>query len=261
MTFTPTDLAPWPLPDAPPAGRAPAAVRAAFRSGSSAALPLRLVCAAGAYDAFAATWWYFRWADDVVDAPGRDPENVRRFVASQRVLLANVRDPAGPEEAAVARALAHPKYGPGLWCAADLMLRALEFDAWRGPEPLPAAEIEAQIARIGDGFALALWTCLGASGEPTEAARELARAATAAHQLRDLREDLALGYCNVPEEALPNGLVADDVSAWAARRKAEVDARFSRALAGLSGVPWRARFVFTLLAWRYRRGLRGWGSP
>lgn len=261
MTFSPTDLARWPLPAAPSARGTSAAVRAAFRSGSSAALPLWLVCAAGAYDAFAATWWYFRWADDVVDAPGRDAEVVRHFVASQRVLLANVRDPASPEEAAVARALAHPRYGPGLWCAADLMLRALELDAWRGPEPLPAAEIEAQIARIGDAFAIALWTCLGAPGEPTEAARELARAATAAHQLRDLREDFALGYCNVPAEALPNGLREDDLSAWATRRVAEVDARFARALAGLSGVPWRARFVFTLLAWRYRRGLRGWGNP
>jgi phytoene/squalene synthetase len=233
---------------------APAA-RAAFRAGSSTAWPLWLVCPADAYDAFASAWAYFRWADDVVDAPLRVQAEVVRFVADQQALLAGARRARNAPEAALEAALAHPVHGPALACAARGMMGALAWDASRGSEVRSRAELDAQIGRIGDAYALALWTCLGEAGEASWAARELARAATAAHQIRDLHEDLRLGYCNVPAEALDDG-----IPAWAGRRATELDARFAAGLRGLAGVGWRARFVFVSLGWRYRWGLRQWAA-
>lgn len=230
----------------------------AFERGSSAARLLRLACPADTYAAFAATWAYFRWADDTVDVPGRDAAAAAAFVADQRALLTGARAPARPEEVAWQHALAHPTAGEALRAASLGMLDALAWDATRAATPPPRAEIDAQIARIGDAYVRAVWACTGAPGEPVPAAFALARAATAAHHVRDRHEDLALGYCNAAADDLAGPVGPAALDAWAARRRGEIDADFARALGGLAGVPWRTRLVLVALGWRYRLGLRRW---
>ncbi|MCB9688727.1 MAG: hypothetical protein H6738_18775 [Alphaproteobacteria bacterium] len=228
----------------------PDVVVGAFHERCSAAPVLRWCLPEDGLRTFAAAWVYFRWADDLVDAPDRDPAEVRRFVADQAALLAGARDAARLEEEALVACLADPVRGPAMRTACARMLEALRFDAHRPPRSL-APELEAQIARIGDAYATALWACAHEGRAPTDvpaAACALARAATAAHQVRDLHLDLRLGYDNVPEgeERGPT---------WVAARKVEVDARFARWLPGLRGLSWRPRWAFRLLAWKYRVAL------
>jgi hypothetical protein len=220
------------------------AVVTRFRAGCGAAPVLAWCLPADGFRTFAAAWVYFRWADDVVDAPGRDPAEVRRFVASQAGLLAGLRPAAGEEEGALLACLGDPRRGSAMARACGRMLEALRFDAHRPPR-LPEAELEAQIARIGEAYATALWACADGPSEPSPAACALARAATAAHQVRDLRVDLELGYDNVPEGS-------ERGPAWVAARAVEVDGRFARWLPGLRGLAPRVAWAFRLLAWRYR---------
>jgi phytoene/squalene synthetase len=217
-----------------------------------AAWLLRLLAPASGFRQFCRVYAYFRWADDVVDAPGRDPAAVRVFAARQRVRLDAGGLPEHPAEAAVDAALAE---APALRVAVDGMWDALDFDVARGSGPLPDAEIEAQIARIGDAYLAGLAWCVGVREPLPPAVLELSRAATAAHQLRDLEVDLALGYCNVPVEVL--GGADPDPAALApwvrARARAQL-ARFDAGLAATRAVrPWRARIAIALFGWRYRR--------
>lgn len=232
--------------------------RRAFSAGSSASRPLWWVCERSHWDAFACVWSYFRWADDIVDAPNRDAAAVQAFVADQSTLLAGEREAEALAEVALQHALAHPAVGTRLHAASVTMLAALAFDAARGPEPMPAAALDAQLDRIGGAFAEAVWACTGAAGSASEPARSLARCATAAHHLRDLHEDLALGYCNVSVEDVGAGLSGSAMAVWAQRRANTVDAAFAEGLRGLGGTPLRTRAPLTILALAYRRGLRGW---
>lgn len=239
----------------PPGLRAPLALEPVvpdevvevFRDRCGAARVLGLCLPPSGLRTFAAAWVYFRWADDVVDAPGRDPVEVRRFVVDQAALLAGSRDAVRLEEEALVACLADPVRGEAMRRACGRMLAALRFDAHR-PARSPASDLEAQLARIGDAYATALWACAHEGPPPTDvpaAACALARAATAAHQVRDLELDLELGYDNVPEGE-------ERGPAWVTARRAEVDARFARWLPELRGLSWRPRWAFRLLAWKYR---------
>ncbi|MDP2307788.1 MAG: hypothetical protein Q8P18_17315 [Pseudomonadota bacterium] len=194
---------------------------------------------------------YFRWADDIVDAPGRDPALVAEFVVSQRALVAGERAPAALPEAALRLALADAALLPivmGMW-------EALAFDAARGTAPLPNDVLDRQVAHVGDAYLAAMWLCSGAAGAPPPGLAALSRAATLTHVLRDLEVDLALGYVN-----LPPGVSATDggaVAAWVLARCEDAEARFAEGARILPVVrPWRTRWLVGLFAWRYRRVLR-----
>lgn len=206
-------------------------------------------------EAFVRLYAYFRWADDIVDAPGRDPAEVARFVAGQAALRAGERPAAGPAEAALVEALAAE---PRLRAAADTMAAALAFDARRTSESLAPADAEAQVVRVGDAFLGALWVCLGEPGAPPPELARLARGATRAHLLRDREVDEALGYVNRP--AGPDGRPVP-VAAWAAATAAAARADFAAGRAALSGVGrWRTRLVLRLWAWRYASRLAAWAA-
>ncbi len=203
---------------------------------------MRAVCPRAGFRAFANVYGYFRWADDIVDAPGRDPARVRGFVVSQLALVHGERPAAELPEAALLAGLAA---APALRPAVDRMWEALAFDAHRGPDVLADTELDAQVARVGDAWIDALWWCAGA-GTPPPGAREAARAATLVHVLRDRDVDRALGYRNGPDDP-----------AWAAAGAAEAERRFVVGEAAIRGAgTWRARLLVRALVWKYRRTLR-----
>lgn len=219
----------------------------------------RIFATRAGFERFCLVYAHFRWADDIVDAPGRDPAAVARFVAEQRGRIATGGDPgAHPAEAAVTRALAED---PSLRPAVEGMWEALAWDAARGPGPRPAAEIEAQIRRIGDAYLLGLCNALGVRDPLPEAIFELSRAATGVHQIRDVSVDRSLGYINVPAEDLagidPRNAPIAAFQPWIHARAAALHARFEAGEAALSQVkPLGARIALTLFSWRYRRLLR-----
>lgn len=215
---------------------------------------LRLVCPSDGFRAFVRVYGYFRWADDVVDAPDREPARVAAFVVSQRALVTGARAAVEPPEVALRLALDEAVRGAALVPIVAGMWEALAFDAARGPAPIPADALDRQVAHIGDAYLAAMWVCTGAAGAPPAGLRALSRAATLTHVLRDLEVDLALGYTNLPPGVDPADATA--VATWMRAKGADAAALFREGARVLPTVrPWRTRLLVGLFAWRYRRVL------
>lgn len=217
---------------------------------------------------FFALYAYFRWADDIIDAPDRDPAAVEQFCARQSALIraalsgAPVRAAHTAEET-LAAALRESREAPLVRSSVRLMWDALVADAQRGAAPVSAETLRDQIDRIGDAYTAALLHCLGMAACPDPRLWWLARAATATHHLRDLLEDRQLGYANIPvSDAARLGFAASafsetDAARYTLARAGAVRAMFAQGRAGLRALPgWRARAVFAALSWRYERQLR-----
>lgn len=223
-----------------------------WRHNRVAALGVRLCCSRRGAEAFTTLYAYFRWADDRVDAPNRDPAAVRRFVEDQATLLRGRREAVHPFEQHLTRVLRGP-LGPGLSPAVLGMWEALRFDSERGERALLAEELTAQVVRVGDAWMVALWVCLECGEALPDDLRELSRAASLVHVLRDRELDRSLGYLNTP----PGTNTPAAMSAWVRERAGEAESRFERGLVALGTVrSWRARVLMTLLVWRYRATLR-----
>lgn len=219
------------------------------RSSPSTGLLVALLCPEPGGRTFRLLYAAFRVLDDQVDAP--TPPAPAPLVHQVEAALAG-RPGASPELRALSAVLAGP-LGPRLAPAVAGMWAAQRFDLDRRGRPsgLPAHDLEAQRARIGDSYLRALWVCSGAPDAPPAALLPLARAATGAHWLRDAPEDQALGYDNVP--------AAVDRATWPADRRRALRAELDAGLRALDAQrpPWRTRLLLRLLAWRYGRLLRG----
>jgi phytoene/squalene synthetase len=201
---------------------------------------------------------YFRWADDLVDAPERQPARVRAFMKAQLARLD--RGEVGPElaERCLGQALAESD-DERLAQAVRTMARALDFDASRKGDPIRPDELQAQIRRVGDAYTLALLHAAEVTVPVPSELFLLARAATATHHLRDLLIDQDLGYLNLPQEhaerhGLPvRGFTAAALGPYIRERAEVIRPMFHQGLRASEGLPLRARLLFRLFAWRYRR--------
>lgn len=201
---------------------------------------------------------YFRWADDIVDAPERELPAVQRFIERQKRIVAGLEPAEVPAEAAIVAAL-DGELGERLRPVAVGMLAALRFDAHRGPRPISAAELEAQVERVGDAFVTAVWVCAGEAGPLPDALAELARAACLAHVLRDREVDRQLGYENRPPDR--SGAPIDEAE-WIRTLTLDAERRFTKGEAGLTApMRWRTRWLLRQYAQRYRRSLSPVGHP
>ncbi|GDX80775.1 hypothetical protein LBMAG42_25860 [Deltaproteobacteria bacterium] len=195
---------------------------------------------------------YFRWADDVVDAPGRRQAEVALFVERQMLVVAGRTAPKTPGEHAI-RAVLDGQDGVRLLAVVEEMLAALRFDTDRGPAPIPADALLAQAARVGGAFVNAVWICAGEPGALPVGVDQLAEAACLAHVIRDREIDRALGYENRPASA--SGAPVDEAE-WIRALTADADARFGKGETSLSApMRWRTRWLLRQYAERYRRAL------
>ena len=178
-------------------------------------------------DAFA-LYAYFRWLDDMVDVHLPDLDRRQAFVARQRYLLSmaadgTTSDDASPEEALLATLFsAHETRGSddgtadGLLLSLTSMLDVMEFDARRRGRAVPQRELDEYTHDLAVAVTEALHHCIGhGCRSPRDDTRYVAvTGAHVAHMLRDLVEDLAAGYVNVPAELLagsPGDLCAGDL--------------------------------------------------
>lgn len=238
-----------------------------FRRNPAMALAARACCTSSGWRALCRVYAWLRWADDVVDAPGRERRATLAFVAHQAALHEGRRPAEHPWEDALLAALGDPVHGTALRVAAGEMLEAFAFDATRDARPIRQADLDAQVARVGHASARILWSCAGGPEEPPPPVLLLARAATAAHLLRDHALDHDLGFCNVPIEemerlGLDPAALPGSALPWLPVRARVVEAWFREGLDGLRGVhPVRARILVTLLGVRYRRVLAAFLAP
>ena len=169
------------------------------------------------------------------------------FVAGQRDLLIRALDgeaPAGlaPEEELLV-ALARPGHD-GLHQSLHSMLDVMEFDALRRGRPVPQERLDDYTRDLATAVTEALHHCIGRGcRSPQDARRYVAvTGAHIAHMLRDLGEDLPVGYINVPAELLPDGRVSFEdlhtppLRAWVRDRVAVARACFATGRAYLAEV-------------------------
>jgi phytoene/squalene synthetase len=180
-------------------------------------------------DAFA-LYAYFRWLDDNVDERLGDRDRRLAFVARQRDLLAHAAGGATAAdlsslgvsaEEALLVGLARPNNaGPtepasGLLLSLRSMLDVVEFDARRRGRPVTQDELDGYTHDLAVAVTEALHHCIGhGCGCPRDESRYVAvTGAHVAHMLRDLAEDVAAGYLNLPAELVPDDIVAGEAGA------------------------------------------------
>jgi phytoene/squalene synthetase len=177
-------------------------------------------------DAFRA-YAYFRWVDDVVDAPSHDRTASLQFLSHQRQLLSGLlegRTPGSllPQEQMLADLLTGRRdRHPGLQSYVENMMAVMEFDAGRRGRLITQPELD----RCTSLLATAVWDCIEyfighahrypASPAPTQAVT----GAHVIHMLRDTHDDVEAGYFNIPRDVLEaNRMTPSDVHHPAYRR-------------------------------------------
>jgi phytoene/squalene synthetase len=169
-------------------------------------------------DAFRA-YAYFRWVDDVLDAPTHDRVEHLRFLARQKRLLEGLLAglvPAGLrlEERMLADLIAGRRDGhPGLRSYLERMMAVMEFDAGRRGRLISQAELERYSGLLAAAVMDAIGYFIGHDhAYPPGAARTQAVVgAHIIHMLRDTDDDLHAGYFNIPRQVLEaNGLTPAD---------------------------------------------------
>lgn len=208
----------------PVASCAPAA---AITRRASAQSYLTIRCLADrAYrqDAFA-LYAYFRWLDDEIDERLPDERCRLALVRRQRDLLAATAPEATPEERLLDHLLrdadgADRTGVDGIRRSLAAMLDVMAFDAGRRWRPVTQAELDGYTRTLSVAVTEALHHCIGHGARaPHDGSRYVAvEGAHVAHMLRDLRQDVAAGYVNIPAERLgTGGLCADEPEAPAFR--------------------------------------------
>ncbi len=181
---------------------------------------------------------YFRWADDIVDAPAPDgdsPQSEDRriaFVKRQRELVDRLYQRERPneltqEEQILADLVSHDQeVNSGLQSFIRNMLSIIEFDAKRKGGLVSQHKLDWYTAQVAKSVTDGIQYFVGHGHPyPDEDGRyAAARGAHITHLLRDTRADMADGFFNIPAEYLQvNGICPEDVAnpsyqAWVRER-------------------------------------------
>lgn len=153
---------------------------------------------------------YFRWADDIIDHSSRTREQRVRFIKRQRALVNSLYRGEQPadlmlEEEMVADLISHDRgENSGLRSFICKFLDILEFDAHRKGQLISKQELTWYSACLGRSVTDAILYFVGNGHPPLEDdSRYLAAtAAHITHMLRDMADDLADGFINIPREFL-----------------------------------------------------------
>jgi phytoene/squalene synthetase len=189
-------------------------------------------------DDFFRAYGYFRWVDDIVDAPAsldassQSAEERISFVRRQRELIdrlyRNERpDNLIPEEKIVADLISRDRESnSGLESFIRNMFAIIEFDAHRKGRLISQQELTWYSDRLARSVTDGIQYFIG-NGHPYPDSdnRYLAgRAAHITHLLRDMAEDTAAGFINIPREYLeahgigPQDLDSPPFRAWVRSR-------------------------------------------
>jgi phytoene/squalene synthetase len=153
---------------------------------------------------------YFRWVDDVIDVSAETAEQRIFFITRQKALVDALYrkehpSPLRAEEEMVADLIANDRgENSGLQSFIRSFLDVLEFDAHPKGRFISQAELTWYSGCLGQSVTDAIQYFIG-NGQAYPNADNHYLAATAAHithMLRDMSEDLAEGFVNIPQEWL-----------------------------------------------------------
>jgi len=201
----------------------------------------------GTLPIFCLVYAYFRWLDDVLDAPHQSNLTMREIISRQTELLANLyqsRDVSLQNQAeemlqlAIEYDVAHKNY---LQNYIMEMFHALEFDAHRRYQSCSHSLLNEYSKNLGQSYTRVLQAFTHAPNTQFLATDNVYQAGIAAHQahiLRDFYNDIALGYYNISAEDMAkwgwsvNDLAEVDLHEWV---QEIVTTAYSSFLTGLQG--------------------------
>ena len=177
---------------------------------------------ADAYRAYA----YFRWVDDVQDAPGASCTEKQAFLERQAALLeACYQGPPSMQVSSEEQMLVelvgnNREADSGLQTYLRWMMEVMRFDTRRCGSPVSQVELSEYTRNLAVAVSAALCYFIGhqTGGAAQQEWIMAVSAAHIIHMLRDTQEDLRAGYFNIPAEViLQNGLDMQDLD-WSALR-------------------------------------------
>jgi phytoene/squalene synthetase len=190
------------------------------RGSKQSYLTARLLVDRKLVDDCCRAYGYFRWVDDVVDETADTEEERVSFIARQRKLIEELyrgEQPGGlaAEEEIIADLIGNDHEEDSRLRSFVLnFLATIEFDAHRRGRLVSEQELAWYSSCLGKAVTDAIQHFIG-NGHPYPSAGNQYSAATAAHithMLRDMVEDTAEGYVNIPREFLEaHGIGPDDM--------------------------------------------------
>ena len=185
--------------------------RSITRQGSKQAFyTARLMVDRDLVDDFLRAYAYFRWMDDVIDITSSSEEERIAFTKRQKLLintLYNREEPDGlsQEEEILADLIENDRFEQsGLRSFIENMFAIIEFDAHRKGRLISGVELDWYTDRLARSVTDGMQYFIG-NGHPyphTENRLLAAEAAHIIHLLRDMSEDTAEGFINIPKEYL-----------------------------------------------------------
>jgi phytoene/squalene synthetase len=161
-------------------------------------------------DDFYRAYAYFRWIDDVIDVSSRTDDERLRFITRQKELIEDLYNKQSVEnltaEEDILRDLINNDRGEdsGLQSFICNMFAIIEFDAKRKGRLVSSGELNWYVNTLGKSVTDGLLYFIGnGSNYPDSENRYQAGvAAHITHLLRDMHQDIADGFINIPQEYL-----------------------------------------------------------
>lgn len=181
-----------------------------WRGSKQAFYTARLMVDRDLVDDFLRAYAYFRWMDDVIDITSSSEEERIGFTERQKKLISvlyNKEEPDGltQEEEILAELIENDRFEQsGLRSFIENMFAIIEFDAHRKGRLISGVELDWYTDRLSRSVTDGMQYFIG-NGYPYPHSEDRLLAAEAAHithLLRDMSEDTAEGFINIPKEFL-----------------------------------------------------------
>jgi phytoene/squalene synthetase len=168
-----------------------------------------------AYRAYA----YFRWLDDQIDTAAGPQTEKLSLIQHQRELLEACyqRTPPSqlrPEEQFLAKLVeGDQEQNSGLQCYLRNMMAVMSYDVQRCGLVISHAELTRYTGLLSKAVTEYMFYFIGHKNDPPNgpARYQAVYGAHIVHMLRDMYDDIAVGYYNFPDELSPEGHVSAEV--------------------------------------------------
>ena len=218
-------------------------------------------------DTYTLCYAYFRWFDDVVDSVRLYPEESKFVIERQKKFLSQLYAQESPEELATEELfLAHlvrfdKTQRKNIRRDLGSLICCLEFDADRRGRIISTRELEQYVERNIISYINISSAILNVMDSLKQDLIDISKAGLIIDYLFDLREDMALGYINIPLEDIEryeidlHALDSHEMQIWM-RDKMETLRGALFDTQAFRNLPHLARLLAESMAWRRRRKFR-----